>query len=150
MTGYYATRDGAQIASVWNMVTRIAAGGKPAPAAAAVRDARLQLVDSSAVQAVLAWAPVAGAQSYRLLRDGQPLANLAASAANSWVDNGLQALGSYRYSLLAFNAAGQQIAASPELQVRTGKAAAACDPYFSLAQNSVVTRNNQPTTAVCP
>lgn len=150
MTGYYATRDGAQIASVWNMVTRIAAGGKPAPVAAAVRDARLQLVDSSATQAVLAWAPVAGAQSYRLLRDGQPLANLAASAANSWVDNGLQALGSYRYSLLAFNAAGQQIAASPELQVRTGKAAAACDPYFSLAQNSVVTRNNQPTTAVCP
>ena len=150
MTGYYATRDGAQIASVWNMVTRLAAAGKPAVATVASRDARLLLVDASATQVALAWAPVAGAQSYRLLRDGQVLATLAAGPANSWVDNQLQAQASYRYSLQALNASGQSLASSAELVVRTGRAAAACDPYFSLAQNSVVTRDNQPTTAVCP
>ncbi|WVT85816.1 PHB depolymerase family esterase [Dechloromonas sp. ZY10] len=150
MTGYYATRDGAQIASVWNMVKRIAAAAKSAPPVAPLRELRLQLVDASASQVALAWAPVPGAQSYRLLRDSQPLTTLAAGTVNSWVDNGLQAQTSYRYSLQALNVSGQPLAGSAELTVRTGKPAAACDPYFSLAKNSVVTRDNEPTTAVCP
>lgn len=154
MTGYYATRDGAQIASVWNMVTQLAAGARGESHGSMPISThgvpQLLAADISATQVALTWSAVSGAHAYSLLRDGQALANLPAEGNGSWVDQGLNGQGSYRYSLRALDGNGKELAVSNELLVRTGKPPAPCDPYFSLAQGSVVTRNNQPTTAVCP
>lgn len=152
MTGYYATRDGAQIASVWNMVQTLAA----APRArgtwqeAASSELNMLVVDVSASQVALAWAPVSGAVSYQVARNGQVVATLAAAGPGGWVDNGLNPQTEYRYQVTALDGSGQAVASSAESKLHTDKAAPACDPYFSLVQNRVVNKDNLPTTATCP
>ncbi|MCE1183892.1 MAG: hypothetical protein LWW81_16545 [Rhodocyclales bacterium] len=151
MTGHYATQDGDQIAAVWRMAQRLAAGSSGAAVTpASVAAPQLKLIDASDNQVALAWSPVTGASGYRLYRNNSPLATLNGSLSLSWVDNTLNPQGSYQYQLRTLDAQGQETASSPLVAAQTGKAAPACDPYFSLAQNKVVTKNNVPTSATCP
>lgn len=149
--GHYATRDGAQIGAVWRMVQQLGKGaGTPAAATARTPVPRLALIDASAAQVVLGWTPVAGAVAYRIERDGREVGRLDAGPVLTWVDNGLAAEGSYRYTVRAVDAGGKTGAASPAVTAQTGKAAPFCDPYFSLAQNRTVNRYNLPTNKTCP
>lgn len=150
MTGHYATKEGDQIASVWRMVQRLASGAKAPFVVAAVTAPVLQLLDASDQQIALAWQPVVTAAAYRLYRDNQKMADIPGRQSVSWVDGKLAPGSTYRYQLRVVDAAGRETAQSAVLEARTGKAAPACDPYFSLAKNQVVTKNNLPTSATCP
>lgn len=150
MTGHYATQDGDQIASVWRMAQRLA-GAAGTPAATVTTAApQLNAVDVSDNQVALAWLPVTGASGYRLYRNNQPAGEIRGSQTVSWVDNGLAASTTNNYLLRSLDANGNETASSATLTVHTGKPPAACDPYFSLLKNQVVTKKNVPTTAVCP
>jgi poly(3-hydroxybutyrate) depolymerase len=159
MAGHYATRDGVQIAAVWRMVQRLASGTAaratlPAnlPTNAAVPSA--VVADTSATQVALTWPPVAGAAAYRVYRarDGaapQPVGSPRA-AASSFVDSGLAPTTAYRYVVRSVDSAGREGPASAAVGTRTAALPPACDPYFSLAQNRPVGRDNKPTGQVCP
>ena len=148
--GHYATRDGAQIKAVWNMAQALARGATPADATPAAGDAsKLEVIDASARQIALVWTPAANAASYRIERDGQTVGTQTAPQT-TWADRGLQATTRYRYRVIAIDANGISQAASNEAQATTAQDAPSCDPYFSLAKGQPVTRDNVPTTKVCP
>lgn len=148
MTGHYATQDGDQIGTVWRMAQQLAAGAK-APALAPTPTAAPQVsaIDASDNQVSLTWTPVSGASAYRVFRNGQAIAD---TTARSWVDNSLTPQTAYSYSVSSLDSQGQPGPSSASVSLQTGKTAPACDPYFSLAKNKVVTKNNVPTTATCP
>lgn len=159
MPGHYATRDGVQISAIWRMVEKLASGGavRVSPVATPMPD--LRVIDRSADQVALAWTPVAGAAGYRIYRGEGADAGVggvmhAVTAVTvdgpSWVDRGLQPQTTYRYLVRAVDAGGTEGASSSQLGVSTGATPPACDPYFSLAKDRVVGRNNRPTSAVCP
>ncbi len=153
--GHYATKDGTQIAAIWRMVQRLASGGSGTVGVSPTTVPTLQVLDASASQVALAWSPVEGATGYRLYRgtgmDG-PLQPLTATPVDgpSWVDGGLAPQSSYRYQLRPVDGSGAEVSPSATVTLTTGQTAPACDPYFSLAQDTVVDRNNRPTTKVCP
>lgn len=150
MTGRYATNDGDQIASVWSMAERLASGGGVPAVHTASRPPELRVADRADNQIVLTWQAVPGVSAYRLQRDGTVVAELTADPFPSWVDNGLQADSAYTYRLLGVDAEGRETGLANTLIVQTSKPPAACDPYFSLAQNRPVTRKNRPTRKTCP
>lgn len=150
MTGHYATAGGDQIASVWSMAERLASGSGAATPALAGGAPELRVADRADNQIVLTWHAVPGATAYRLQRDGGAIAEIAADALPSWVDNGLQADTAYTYRLFGVDAEGRETPLANTLIVQTTKPPAACDPYFSLAQNRPVTRKNRPTRKTCP
>ena len=150
MAGHYATAGGDQIASVWSMAERLASGRRAASPAPSAGAPELRAVDRADNQIVLAWQLIPGASAYRLLRDGVAVAEIATEQAPSWVDNGLQPDTAYTYRLLGIDAEGREAALVNALIVQTTKPPAACDPYFSLAQNRPVTRKNRPTRQTCP
>jgi poly(3-hydroxybutyrate) depolymerase len=150
MTGHFATKEGDQIASVWRMAQRLASAAGTPVIPATVATPQLQLVDLADDQVALTWRPVASASGYRVYRNNQPAGEVHDNQNLSWVDNGLSAGTVYTYRLRTLDAHGNETASSAVLTVQTGKTAPACDPYFSLAKNQVVTKNNQPTKAVCP
>lgn len=150
MAGHYATRDGAQIGAVWRMVQQLGKGSGTPAATARSPVPRLTLIDASAAQVVLGWTPVSGAVSYRIERDGREVGRVDAGPVLTWVDNGLAAEGSYRYTVRAVDAGGKPGTASAAVAAQTGKAAPFCDPYYSLAQNRTVNRYNLPTNKTCP
>lgn len=150
MTGRYATRDGLQIAAVWRMVERLAGGGEGrVQAGAPVLQARL--IDRSATQAALAWTPVDGAQGYRVYRadaGGTPVLR-ATVEGYSWADGALMPQTRYRYEVHTIDAQGRE-GAAVALELETAAAAPECDPYFSLAKDTVVDARGRPTSQVCP
>lgn len=159
MPGHYATRDGVQISAIWRMVEKLASGGAGRVAPVATQMPDLRVVDRSADQVALAWTPVAGAAGYRIYRGegadagvGSVMHAVTAVTVDgpSWVDRGLQPQTTYRYLVRAVDASGTEGLSSAQLMVSTGATPPACDPYFSLAKDRVVGRNNRPTSAVCP
>ena len=150
MTGHYATQEGDQIASVWRMAQRLASGNKGPFVVDNGKTPQLQSLDTSDNQVAMAWQPLAGAAAYRLYRDGQKVVEIPGGQTTSCVDGKLKADSLYRYQLRVVDASGRETATSASVEARTGKAAPACDPYFSLARNQVVSKNNQPTSATCP
>lgn len=150
MAGHYATAGGDQIASVWNMAERLAAGSRAATSAPAAGAPELRVADRADNQIVLTWHAVPGATAYRLRRDGAAIAEIAGDPLPAWVDNALQADTAYTYRLFGIDAEGRETPLANTLIVQTAKSPAACDPYFSLAQNRPVTRKNRPTRQTCP
>ena len=150
MVGHYATAGGDQIASVWSMAERLAGGSGGATPTVVAGVPELRAADRADNQIVLTWQAMPGATAYRLQRDGGVVAEIVADSLPSWVDNGLQPDTAYTYRLLGIDAGGQEIPHANTLIVQTSKAPAACDPYFSLAQNRPVTRKNRPTRKTCP
>jgi len=153
MTGRYATKEGLQIAAVWRMVQALAAGQGGAPAPAPAKTA-LTLVDAGATQVLLAWGRAAAGERYRLYRqgaDGAAEQRLTPEdySDTAFVDGNLAPAGSYRYRLQILGADGQ-LRPGGELEARTAAAPPACDPYFSFSQGRPVTRDNRPSTQVCP
>ncbi|MBS0354990.1 MAG: hypothetical protein JSR83_13970 [Proteobacteria bacterium] len=152
--GRYAQKGGAQIAAVWRMAERLASRGARVedviPAATAPA---LQVVDRSASQVALVWTPMAGASAYRVARaaDGGAESDVATLPASrlSFVDGVLSPDSAYRYRVSALFDSGEP-ASSGVVEVRTATSAPACDPYFSLAKNTAVTRSKRPTTQTCP
>ncbi|MBL8481677.1 MAG: hypothetical protein JNJ60_05740 [Rhodocyclaceae bacterium] len=154
--GRYATKAGLQVAAVKAMLDRLTQGGPAAPAAAPLpafgTPAGFAAADANHTQIALRWQGVTGAAGYILQRStqpGGPYATAISTTATQWVDRGLQAGQTYYYILQAKAADGTRSAPSAELSRATGPAPPPCDPYFSLAANRPVTRNNLPTSATC-
>jgi poly(3-hydroxybutyrate) depolymerase len=147
--GHYATRDGVQIAAVWNMVQRLASGhGTNGNAANATAGApALRVLDLSPKQVALQWKPVSGAASYRVYRNQQAL---GATGFNTLVDDGVTPAASFTYTVRPVDGTGKEGPASQTVTAKTPALPPASDPYFSLAKNKPVTRDNVPTTRTCP
>lgn len=150
MPGHYATKDGLQIAAVWRMVQRLAAASNgTAKAKAAGASAPVaSVLDASAKQIALTWTPVAEASGYSVYRGDQRLAK--GISVVSLVDSALAPSSAYTYTVRPVTAAGDEGAASAVVTANTAPPPPSCDPYFSLAKNSPVTRNNVPTNKTCP
>ena len=159
MPGHFATRDGVQISAVWRMVEQLASGAPGRIASAATPMPELRVIDRAADQVALAWTPVAGSAGYRIYRGegehagaGSFMRAVTAVTVDgpSWVDRGLKPQTIYRYLVRSVDASGAEGASSAQVMVSTGATPPACDPYFSLAKDRVVGRDNKPTNAVCP
>lgn len=156
-SGSFASRQGVQIAAVWRMAEQLAdarLGGSLARAgeiAASERPAPM-LLDRSATQVLLRWAPVAGAQAYKVSRSSGSNAGGSVTVQQStqpfFVDRGLTPQKIYRYTVSAV-LAGRDGPVSAPVQAVTGPLPPPCDPYFSLTQNRVVDRSNRPTDRTC-
>jgi poly(3-hydroxybutyrate) depolymerase len=152
--GRYAQKGGAQIAAVWRMAEKLAARAVPVEVVTpAASGPTLQVVDRSASQVALVWTPVSGATAYRVARvaDGVAESDVATLPASrsSFVDGALSPDSAYRYRVSAVFSSGEP-ASSGVVEVRTATSAPACDPYFSLAKNTAVTKSKRPTTQTCP
>ncbi|MBS0347669.1 MAG: hypothetical protein JSR69_14570 [Proteobacteria bacterium] len=152
--GRYAQKGGAQIGAVWRMATRLAARAVPMEAvASAVSMPALQVVDRSASQVALVWTPVPAATAYRVLRATAGAAEsdvaMLPASRTSFVDGALGPDSTYRYRVSAVFSGGGP-ASSGVVEVRTATSAPACDPYFSLAKNTAVTKSKRPTMQTCP
>lgn len=155
--GFYATRDGVQLAAVWRMAEHLARGGKstkPAPTAAPV--VRLHAPDHSASQAVLRWQPVAEASAYQLYRAGNGQTPVAVGSPTSLlflVDTGLAPSTQYTYTVRAL-VAGKESADSNAVSITTARRPPVCDPYFSMVLGQAVKNvpgvvTGLPTTETC-
>lgn len=152
--GRYAQKGGAQIAAVWRMAEKLAARALPGNAVpTAVSAPALQVVDRSASQVALVWTPVQDATAYRMARAAEGAAESEVvtlpASRTSFVDGSLSPDSAYRYRVSALFGSGEP-ASSGVVEVRTATAAPACDPYFSLAKNTAVTKSKRPTTQTCP
>lgn len=153
--GRYAQKGGAQIAAVWRMAERLAARAVPVEAvvAPAASVPALQVVDRSASQVALVWTSMAGASAYRVLRATADAAEsevaMLPATRTSFVDGALSPDSAYRYRVSAVFGSGEP-ASYGVVDVRTATPAPACDPYFSLAKNTAVTKSKRPTTQTCP
>jgi chitinase len=94
----------------WTLV----AGGTPAPVAPAVPTGLVGTA-ASAHTALLTWQPVAGATGYAIFADG---ARIGQTSATSFTASGLTAATTYRFAIVAENAAGQS-ARGAEVAVTT-------------------------------
>ncbi|MFM2346293.1 MAG: hypothetical protein RL654_1046 [Pseudomonadota bacterium] len=160
-SGSFASRQGVQIAAVWRMAEQLAdvrlrgslarvgeVAGEQPPAPV--------LLDRSATQVLLRWAPVAGARAYKVSRSsgsrdatsGSGTTTMLQSTQPFFVDRGLTPQKIYRYTVSAV-LAGRDGPVSAPVQAVTGPLPPACDPYFSLTQNRVVDRSNRPTERTC-
>lgn len=157
--GYFATRDGVQIAAVWRMVEKLAAKGTPsAPARSAGPAPTLQALDRSASQAVLRWQEVENATAYQVYRApaGQEAVPVGKATSQPFlVDSGLAPTTRYTYTVRAI-IGGEEAADSNAASITTARQPPAdCDPYFSLTLNTPVKKVlavplGVPTTEVCP
>jgi hypothetical protein len=69
-------------------------------------------------------------------------------AGTSFVDNGLEAQSNYRYKVVAVGVAGDERASKP-LPAKTAVQEPACDPYYSMLQETPVDQNGVATSVVC-
>jgi chitodextrinase len=107
----------------------------------------LRVLDLSPKQVALQWKPVSGAASYRVYRNQQAL---GATGFNTLVDDGVTPAASFTYTVRPVDGTGKEGPASQTVTAKTPALPPACDPYFSLAKNKPVTRDNVPTTRTCP
>ncbi|WP_079435442.1 PHB depolymerase family esterase [Zoogloea sp. LCSB751] len=152
--GRYAQKGGAQIAAVWRMAEKLAARVTPVPPSAPEASVpALQVVDRSARQVALVWTPVVGAAAYRVTRASGGAAEVEVgkvpASRTNFVDGALSPDSAYRYRVSAELGSGD-VAWSAAADARTATLAPACDPYFSLAKNTAVTKSKRPTTKTCP
>lgn len=161
--GRFATQAGLQIAAVRRMLDRLAAGSSgSAPSPAVVGEfgapAGLAVGDFTHRQVALRWDAVAGAVGYNVYRSesaGGPhgrnrRVNTRLVDAPLYVDTGLGPRTRYFYVVRAVDQSNRESADSDEVGVRTAATPPPCDPFFSFRQGRPVTRNNEPTEAVCP
>lgn len=150
--GTYATKDGVQIAAVWRMVEKLTSKYRPSPAPAAAKTTKLIVADHSSNQVVLRWLPVQGASSYQVIRSGNGQTNTVVGSlvkGVSFVDR--EVIEQTAYSYVVRPMINTQLGApSNSVNVTLARKPPACDPYFSMLQNSPVTALNIPTTATCP
>lgn len=155
-SGSFASARGVQIAAVWRMAEQLAdaslGGSLAREAAPAGGRPEVAVLDRTASQVLLRWEPVAGASGYRVSRTGGG-AGASASAVQAtdqpfFADTGLQPGQAYRYTVRAV-VAGREGPPSDPVGATTPPAPPACDPYFSLAQNRVVDRQNRPVARTC-
>lgn len=127
----YAQKNGPQIAAVKKMLDRLAEGfdGRPHTGAAAAIE--LEVTDTTATSAALAWTPGAAAGGYHILRwsggDGPVRINREPVSGASFADSGLAPDTRYGYQVVA--AAGA--VASRQVEVRTAAETPRCEVYFS-------------------
>jgi poly(3-hydroxybutyrate) depolymerase len=155
--GYYATKDGVQIAAVWRMVEQLAAKGQaqtPAKASAAAPRA----LDQSANQIVLRWQEVSNATAYRVYRAAPGQAASAVGQAVSQpflVDGGLSPSTRYTYTVRPVVKGKEGKDSAPASTTTARQPTQHCDPYFSLTLNTPVKKVSYPpfalpTSDVCP
>jgi poly(3-hydroxybutyrate) depolymerase len=150
--GSFASSQGVQIAAVWRMAKQLAdpaLTGTLARAAVTASRPEVTVLDRTATQALLRWEPVQGADRYKVYRTGGKGSPVASETSQPFfADSQLEPQTSYRYVVRAI-VKDDEKAPSDAVSVTTAKAPPACDPYFSLAQNQVVGRDNKPLDKTC-
>lgn len=155
--GYYATKDGVQIAAVWRMVERLTAKGQ-AQTATKVASTAPRALDQSAKQIVLRWQEVSNATAYRVYRAAPNQAASAVGPAVSQpflVDGGLSPDTRYTYTVRPVVKGKEGKDSAPASATTARQPPANCDPYFSLTLNTPVKKVSYPpfalpTSDVCP
>lgn len=149
--GSFASSQGVQIAAVWRMAEQLAdpaLTGTLARAAATAGPSEVTVLDRTATQVLLRWEPVQGASGYKVYRTGGPGSAVASETAQPFfADSLLAPQTTYSYVVHAVTQGGDKVLST--VTATTAKAPPACDPYFSLAQNKVVGRDNKPLDKTC-
>jgi poly(3-hydroxybutyrate) depolymerase len=121
-TGFnYAVKTGPQIAAIKAMLDRLTSGHRAAPTEPVSNTApqRLIINDLSDSAVALAWAPLAGAQTYTVYRDAdQNFTAIGTVSRSSFGDAGLSPATSYAYKITA-TAGGSEGPASPVVAATT-------------------------------
>lgn len=128
----YAEKNGPQIAAVKAMLDRLAEGFAGSVETGAATAIELEVIDTTATSAALAWTPAAAAGGYDILRwsGGAPLRlNRAPVSGASFADSGLAPDTRYSYQVVAAGTAGA--VASRRVEARTAAEPPRCEPYFS-------------------
>lgn len=149
--GSFASSQGVQIAAVWRMAEQLAdpaLTGTLARAAATAGPSEVTVLDRTATQVLLRWEPVQDASGYKVYRTGGPGSAVASETAQPFfADSLLAPQTTYSYVVHAVSKGGEKVLST--VTATTAKAPPACDPYFSLAQNKVVGRDNKPLDKTC-
>lgn len=149
--GSFASSQGVQIAAVWRMAEQLAdpaLTGTLARAAATAGPSEVTVLDRTAAQVLLRWEPVQDASGYKVYRTGGPGSAVASETAQPFfADSLLAPQTTYSYVVHAVTQGGEKVLST--VTATTAKAPPACDPYFSLAQNKVVGRDNKPLDKTC-
>ena len=149
--GSFASSQGVQIAAVWRMAEQLAdpaLTGTLARAAATAGPSEVTVLDRTAAQVLLRWEPVQDASGYKVYRTGGPGSAVASETAQPFfADSLLAPQTTYSYVVHAVSKGGEKVLST--VTATTAKAPPACDPYFSLAQNKVVGRDNKPLDKTC-
>ena len=149
--GSFASSQGVQIAAVWRMAEQLAdpaLTGTLARAAATAGPSEVTVLDRTATQVLLRWEPVQDASGYKVYRTGGPGSAVASETAQPFfADSLLAPQTTYSYVVHAVTQGGEKVLST--VTATTAKAPPACDPYFSLAQNKVVGRDNKPLDKTC-
>jgi poly(3-hydroxybutyrate) depolymerase len=149
--GSFASSQGVQIAAVWRMAEQLAdpaLTGTLARAAATAGPSEVTVLDRTATQVLLRWEPVQDASGYKVYRTGGPGGAVASETAQPFfADSLLAPQTTYSYVVHAVSKGGEKVLST--VTATTAKAPPACDPYFSLAQNKVVGRDNKPLDKTC-
>lgn len=149
--GSFASSQGVQIAAVWRMAEQLAdpaLTGTLARAAATAGPSEVTVLDRTATQVLLRWEPVQDASGYKVYRTGGPGSAVASETAQPFfADSLLAPQTTYSYVVHAVSKGGEKVLSA--VTATTAKAPPACDPYFSLAQNKVVGRDNKPLDKTC-
>jgi len=162
--GRYATKQGLQIAAIRRMLDRLSGqqstAASPATSASGSDGAPTDLAvgDFTHRQVGLRWKPAGASSSYNVYRSktaGGPYGeaqrvNVQPVARSTFVDYKVDPTTRYFYVVRAVGATSTESGNSAEVSVVTAATPPACDPFFSLQQNTAVTRNNKPTTETCP
>ena len=149
--GSFASSQGVQIAAVWRMAEQLAdpaLTGTLARAAATAGPSEVTVLDRTATQVLLRWEPVQDASGYKVYRTGGPGGAVASETAQPFfADSLLAPQTTYSYVVHAVTKGSEK--ALNTVTATTAKAPPPCDPYFSLAQNKVVGRDNKPLDKTC-
>jgi len=129
-TDPYVTKSGQQIAAIKKMLDALTAKHRPQPSPApspGTAPAALSVIDTTDQAAALAWAPVSGADSYRVFRasGGGAFAPVGSVAGPSFGDRGLTANSSYRWHVTAVVGSSEG-PASAEVSASTKATPAPC------------------------
>jgi poly(3-hydroxybutyrate) depolymerase len=153
--GHYATRQGDQIDTVWQMVQRLLSSNAVSSAAENVTvsaPAAIKVVDLSHRQVSLAWRSVPGATGYHVYR-GDPAVRVTLKPLSLpvYVDRDVSPAKRFSYRVSALSGSGEESPQTPPVSAQTAKAPPTnCDPYFSIAGNRTVDKKNLPTSKTCP
>ncbi len=127
----YVTKSGLQIKAIKSMLDALTAAARPAQTVAAAAGGApgpLVVTDVSDTAADLAWTPVAGAETYNVLRAGADggFAREGSVSGPSFADSGLQPSTPYRWRVTAV-ALGAEGPPSPEAAATTGSKPIPCN-----------------------
>jgi hypothetical protein len=131
----YASKEGAQVAAVHAMLTRLAEGSGSLPSTTLAEEPQLLATDASATSVSLAWRPVAGATGYDVYRSETETGSFtrltdSPAAQTSFADHGLSPERRYYYQVRPRHS-DADVATATTVAISTRAESPPCDPYFT-------------------